>query len=94
MDKSIFGYDPIIGCPFDDSEMKMVEKWKGFSVGDTIEFKGPSELGTRHHPWIQGKIIAIGVNAKYLNGAPFIAFAVQVEKSVRFITQHNIHHIV
>lgn len=94
MDKSIFGYDPIIGCPFDDSEMKMVESWKGFVIGSKVEFRGPNKLGTVEFPLVQGEIIAIGENAKYLNGAPFIAFAVRVENGVCFKTHRDIWHVL
>ena len=95
MDKSIFGYDPDIGCPFDDSEMEMVESWKGFSVGDTVEFRqDPDYMGTCYNPWIRGIVIAIGVNAKFLDGDPFVAFSLRVEGNLLFKTHRDIHHVV
>lgn len=94
MGKSIFGYDPIIGCPFDDSALEMVDNWRGFSIGDTVEFLGHNELGTTHHPLIRGEVIAIGENAKYWDGEPFVAFAVRVKGSICFKTHRDIHHVI
>ena len=93
MDKRVFVSDPLIGCPFDDSEMRMVQNYKEFSVGNTVEFQGPNELGTTHRPWIRGKIIAIGKNAKLWNGDPFVAFAVQVGENVYIKTHRDIRRI-
>lgn len=87
-DKSIFGFDPIIGCPFDDSEMQMVEEWRGFRVGMQVAFrKLPMHI-------FQGEVVAIGQNAKYLNGTSFTAFAVKIENVIHFTTHREVHHIV
>lgn len=84
MGAAIFGYDPLLGCPFDDSEMKIVEESNGFRLGSWVTFRGPNHLGTMVFPTIRGRIIAIGENAKYLNGDPFTALAVQVGSGIYF----------
>ena len=84
MGAAIFGYDPIIGCPFDDSVMKIVEEVGPYKVGKRVTFRGPNKLGTMVFPTIRGRIIAIGDNAKYLNGEPFTALAVQVGSRICF----------
>jgi hypothetical protein len=94
MDKNVFGYDPIIGCPFDDSAMAMVESWKGFTVGTVVEFRGQNKLGTMAQPLVQGEIIAIGENAKYLNGDPFTAFMIRTGNTVHFKTHREIWHVL
>lgn len=94
MDKNIFAYDPLIGCPFDDSEMQMVESWKGFSVGTMVEFLGPNDIGTTRHLRIRGIISAIGENAKYFDGKPFVAFAIQVKDGIYFKTHQDIYHVL
>lgn len=81
---AIFGYDPIIGCPFDDSEMKMVESHENFTIGTKVCFRGPNKLGTMDFPRVKGKIIAIGENAKYSNGEPFTVLAIQVGSKIFF----------
>lgn len=87
MGKAIFAFDPIIGCPFDDSELVMVETHDGRSVGERVTFKGPNKLGTRVHPIKTGKIVAIGANAKYGDGQSFTAFAVQSAGGIRFMIE-------
>ncbi len=87
----IFSTDPFIGAPFDISEMNTVEKWKGFCLGDTVEFNiGHSKPGDIHNRWIQGEIIAIGENAKYTNGDLFVAIAVQVGQKVYLKTHREV----
>jgi hypothetical protein len=87
MGKAVFAFDPIIGCPFDDSELVMVERHDGRSVGERVSFKGPNKLGTRVHPVRSGKIVAIGANAKYADGKRFTAFAVQSAGGIRLMTE-------
>lgn len=82
MGLAIFGYDPIIGCPFDNSAMNIVDEVGAYKVGRRVTFRGPNKLGTMEFPTIRGKIIAIGNNAKYLNGKPFVALAVQVGSGI------------
>jgi hypothetical protein len=89
MGKAVFAFDPFIGCPFDDSELVMVENHDSRSVGERVKFKGPNKLGTRVHPIKNGKIVAIGANAKYLNGERFTAFAVQSAGGIRFMTEKD-----
>lgn len=93
MDKRIFQFDPLIGCPFDDSEMKMVNSWGGFFVGDQVKFSCPPKPGARPRYRIQGKVVAIGDNAKFLDGDPFTAFAVRVGKRVYIKTHHDVYHV-
>lgn len=81
---AIFGYDPLIGCPFDDSEMEMVEASGTCRVGERYAFLGPNRLGTMEFPVVRGRIIAVGHNAKYLNGDRFTALAIQVGASIVF----------
>lgn len=87
-DKSIFGFDPAIGGPFDDSEMKMVEEWRGFKVG--------MQVGVNIFPKndAHGKIVAVGEDAKYLNGKRFTAFAVEIDEVTLIATHKEIYHIV
>lgn len=80
----IFGYDPLIGCPFDDSEMMMVEHVTVYMVGGRVSFRGPYHIGTMIFPTIRGRIIAIGENAKFWNGDSFTALAVQVGSDIYF----------
>ena len=82
MGAAIFGYDPVIGCPFDDTEMKIVEEVGAYKVGGRVPFRGRNQLGTMEFPAVRGRIIAIGDNAKYGNGEPFTALAVQVGSGV------------
>ncbi len=84
MGTAIFGFDPIIGCPFDDSEMEMVESDGRRKIGDHYFFLGPNRLGTMEFPVVRGRIIAIGEGAKYLNGECFTALAIQVGASIVF----------
>lgn len=90
MEKQVFAGDPFIGCPFDDSKMQMVESWKGLSLGDLVEFEGLNDRGI---VWLQGEIIAIGENARYLNGCPFVAFAIRVGTSTYLKTHREVHHV-
>lgn len=90
MGTSIFGYDPLIGCPFDDAEMVMVKEDSGFKIGAWVTFRGPNRIWTTIFPTIRGRIIAIGKNAKYLNGEPFTALAIQVGSGIYFKTNHDI----
>ena len=93
MNKSIFSCDPILGCPFDDSEVRMVENWNGFNIGNTVEFQGVNHIGATSE-WIKGKIIAIGENAKYLNGGQFVAFAIKVDDVIHLTTHHRVLHVI
>ncbi len=90
MGKAIFGYDPIIGCPFDDADMRLVEAEGALRLGERVTFKGPNKLGTMTFPIRHGRIIAIGAQAKYLNGDPFTALAVQVGSGVFFKTAKEV----
>ncbi len=89
MGKSIF-HQPIIGCPFDDSDMTMVNAEGGISLGQCVSFLGPNKLGTMIFPRIRGKVIAIGKNAKYLNGDPFTALIIHAGRKVFFKTAREV----
>lgn len=68
--RDIFETDPFIQCPFDSSELKVVESHDGVSVGDHVTFlmeKGPEACTIKH----------IGKKAKYCNGDYFTALLVQ-----------------
>lgn len=86
--KHFFESHPFIGCPFDASGMRMVEEWRGFKVGMQAEFSG---LGSSQN---RGTIVAIGENAKYLDGAVFTAFAVQVGQRIHIKTHREIWHVL
>jgi hypothetical protein len=90
MGAKIFNYDPLLGCPFDPSAMRMVESASGFSLGDKVSFRGLNKVGTMIFPTVKGRIIAIGENAKYHNGDSFTAIAVQVGRSVFFKTAKEV----
>ena len=90
MGKAIFGYDPLIGCPFDDSEMKLVEESGGLKVGGKVQFRGLNKIGTMNFPTVRGRILTIGDNAKYLNGDAFVALAIQVGSTIHFKTATDI----
>lgn len=94
MGAAIFGYDPLIGCPFDDSEMRMVDMSGKFKVGNRVTFRGPNHLGTMIFPIVRGRVIAIGENAKFLNGEPFIALAIQVGASIYFKHGSDIQDVI
>lgn len=84
---SIFGFDLAIGCPFDDSQMELVEEWNGFKVGMKVGIpKFPCGI-------LRGEIIAIGDKAKYLKGEPFVAFAVKTVDTIYFKRDGEIVHI-
>ncbi|MFA5997049.1 MAG: hypothetical protein WC791_01015 [Candidatus Paceibacterota bacterium] len=83
---SFFGFDPVIGCPFDDSEMKQVEEWRGFKVGAQVD------ILTREHSTLRGEILTIGENGKFFDGKPFVAFAVKTNEGIKFRTHQEILH--
>lgn len=82
--KCAFGYDPLIGCPFDDSEMRVVPQSGEYRLRDMVSFLGRNKSGTSDKPVIRGKIVAIGENAKYLNGDAFTILAIQVGGNVYY----------
>ncbi len=71
MDKSIFRTDLFIGCPFDDSEMELVESHGNLKLGCSHTF-------THADNELTGEVVAIGKNAKYLDGTPFTALIILV----------------
>lgn len=85
---SIFGFDPAIGCPFDDSEMKMVEEWRGFKIGMQVDFS------PIHRQQLRGEIISIGENAKHFDGTPFVAFAIKASDGIHCQTHRGIFHVL
>lgn len=87
-DKSIFAFDPILGCPFDDDEMKMVEEWRGFKTGMQAGFRKCSTVE------FCGTVVAIGEGAKYFDGVPFVAFAIEVDGRTHFTTHKEVYHIL
>ncbi len=86
----VFNADPFIGCPFDSSDMQLVETHGRHSVGGPAKFEGLNDIGTRNHPVLEGEILAIGENAKYLDGQPFTAFAIKVDDRVYFKTESDL----
>ncbi|MDB5260222.1 MAG: hypothetical protein JWN37_453 [Candidatus Nomurabacteria bacterium] len=81
---AIFSTDPIIGCPFDPSEMEMVEiGGNGQRVGEWLYFRD-TKRGSTEERTKRGRILAIGRNAKFLSralnskGLRFTAYAVQM----------------
>lgn len=93
MEKKIFDFDPFIGCPFDRSEMTMVQSHGQISVGKMATFRGPNIIGTMHHPQVKGEVIAIGENAKYCNGQPFVAFAIRVGNTVHLKSDDEVQQV-
>jgi hypothetical protein len=70
VDKTAFNADPFIGCPFDSSDIELVQDGRGLSVGQQVEFQTPSG-------WKLGTVAFIGANAKYCDGTSFTAFVVR-----------------
>lgn len=78
MDKGIFNTDTFLDCPFDNSELILIENHGDFSIGDKVQFYGLNKIGSTEKEIHTGTIFAIGENAKYLDGTYFTAVIVKV----------------
>lgn len=65
-------FDPIIGSPFDSTELRDVQSSGGLEVGQSVEFPHVTET-------FSGKVIYIGENAKHWDGATHTALLIQRE---------------
>lgn len=74
-----FYFDPFIGCPFDTSELTLVDEVDGYKRKQSVIL---NKLGTD----IPGTLYAIGVNAKYLDGNKFTAVIIKVDTQYHLAT--------
>ena len=83
--KRAFNTDPFIGCPFDSSELKLVESAEGISIGQRVSFRDIGEVR------LFGVVQAIGAGAKYGDGTTFTAVLINSGDTIFLKTTDDIY---